>query len=634
MEEKKRKRLYLTMDEWRISPHFIDLGHVEDHETIELILVTSDDLSGAVTAEFALGKTRALAPQVSTSDGAIIILFTAAMLSEPGLGSLQIVEHYPDGAMWHSSILQYRVRDSIKANATVPEEQLTAFDRALSSYAKQMSLVTETNQIAKDALEKATEAETSVKSLTNATETDDGLMSKADKTKLDALQGPLIVYATKKEKASDDTSTTDTCTLDHTAKEIYEAMASGRVVQAYVNMPDTYTGTDGKTQDLTLIRRGIDNSYPLEKAIYFLQDKQYSIYFYRINYDKHSDAYTDGSDKVTLRGLQVQLLRMWCVDADATEAEFVTYWWAYDGRPALDLVKQHIRSELAQVSEQVTELNNFSHPLIVYATKQEKAATDVFDKYTLDHPAKEIYEAAASGREVRVYVRRSAVSQSVTDGISASYVLSSFTLFKKEPVKYTVFFKASSSDSLGGDEQYEDQNEKVYVKGNKVTMLYLSMQPADGTQAISSTWSAYDERPALDLVKTHIRSELSAVSDRVTKLESSSSGTSKLVLTATATGKSNTAGAALYSLGKTRSEVYQAVQDGTDVEVRFHDDSQNVDVILRPAYIGPSSNGLHQITFSGVYAFGASQVTAIYYYALQYDMVDEDNFILLSRRTD
>lgn len=462
MEEKKRKRLYLTMDEWRISPHFIDLGHVEDHETIELILVTSDDLSGMVTAEFALGKTRALAPQVSVSDGAIVILFTAAMLSEPGLGSLQIVEHYPDGAIWHSSILQYRVRDSIKANATVPEEQLTAFDRALSSYAKQMSLVTETNQTAKDALEKATEAETSVKSLTAATEAMDGLMSKEDKTKLDALQGPLIVYA----------------------------------------------------------------------------------------------------------------------------------------------------------------------------TKQEKAATDVFDRYTLDHPAKEIYEAAASGREVRVYVKRSAVSQSVTDGISASYVLSSFTLFKKEPVKYTVFFKASSSDSLGGDEQYEDQNEKVYVKGNKVTMLYLSMQPADGTLAISSTWSAYDGRPALDLVKTHIRSELSAVSDRVTKLEAGSSGNTKLVLTATATGKSNTAGAALYSLGKTRSEVYQAVQDGTDVEVRFHDTSQNVDVILRPAYIGPSSNGLHQIAFSGVYAFGASQVTAIYYYALQYDMVDEDNFILLSRRTD
>lgn len=249
---------------------------------------------------------------------------------------------------------------------------------------------------------------------------------------------------------------------------------------------------------------------------------------------------------------------------------------AQDIQPALDALKNTAVATDTSVglmsAEDKAKLNGLNNPLIVYATKQEKAATDVYDKYTLDHPAKEIYDAAASGRDVRVYVKRSAISQSVTEGISASYELSSFTLFKKEPVKYTVFFKASSSDSLGGDEQYEDQNEKVRVKGNKVTDLYLSMQPADGTLAISSTWSAYDGRPALDLVKTHIRSELSAVSDRVATLESASN---VLVLTASANTDTSTQSTYPYVVNHTAKEIYDAFIAGKTILIKLIGETYN-----------------------------------------------------------
>lgn len=97
-----------------------------------------------------------------------------------------------------------------------------------------------------------------------------------------------------------------------------------------------------------------------------------------------------------------------------------------------------------------------------------------------------------------------------------------------------------------------------------------------------------------------------------------------------------TAGTPLYSLGKTRSEVFQAVQAGTDVEVRFHDESLNVDVILRPAFICPGSDD-HEMLFSGMFAYNEIanfKTASIFSYALKWSCYDDDNFVLLRRRID
>lgn len=159
------------------------------------------------------------------------------------------------------------------------------------------------------------------------------------------------------------------------------------------------------------------------------------------------------------------------------------------------------------------------HPLIVRATKQAKAEgeTSTAETYVVDHTAKEIYDAAAAGRIVKLYVPQD--SGPYTGG--AYYQLSSYSYDSKTD-KYTLRFTQPGSDSYEsspGNANYQDGDGKAYLPGVRVQYIEGLLMAPDGTTLKSDNWSAYDTVPALDLVKANIRAELAAETTRADTAE-------------------------------------------------------------------------------------------------------------------
>lgn len=158
-------------------------------------------------------------------------------------------------------------------------------------------------------------------------------------------------------------------------------------------------------------------------------------------------------------------------------------------------------------------------PLIVQATKQAKAEGDTSaeDTYTIDHTAKEIYDAAAAGRIVKLYVLQGSMIYSG----GAYYQLTQYSHFIKTD-KYTLFFNQPGSDSYEsspGDANYYDGTGKAYTPGVRCSYIQGLLMAPDSTTLKSSKWSAYDAIPALDLVKSNIRAELAAETTRAKAAE-------------------------------------------------------------------------------------------------------------------
>lgn len=161
------------------------------------------------------------------------------------------------------------------------------------------------------------------------------------------------------------------------------------------------------------------------------------------------------------------------------------------------------------------------HPLIVQATKQAKAEGDASttDTYVVDHTAKEIYDAAAAGRIVKLYVPQG--SGPYTGG--AYYQLSSYSYGSKTD-KYTLRFTQPGSDSYEsspGNANYQDGDGTAYLPGVRVRYIEGMLMAPDSTTLKGHDWSAYDTVPALDLVKINIRAELAAETTRAETAEKS-----------------------------------------------------------------------------------------------------------------
>ena len=186
----------------------------------------------------------------------------------------------------------------------------------------------------------------------------------------------------------------------------------------------------------------------------------------------------------------------------------------YKGDSAYDIAVKH-----GFTGTEEEWLSSMMHPLIVQATKQAKVEgdTSTSDTYVVDHTAKEIYDAAAAGRIVKLYVPLG--SGPYTGG--AYYQLSRYSYGSKAD-KYTLHFTQPGSDSYEsspGNANYQDGDGTAYLPGVRVRYIEGMLMAPDSTTLKSQDWSAYDTVPALDLVKINIRAELAAETTRAKAAE-------------------------------------------------------------------------------------------------------------------
>lgn len=186
-----------------------------------------------------------------------------------------------------------------------------------------------------------------------------------------ALMHPLIVQATKQAKAEGDTSTADTYVVDHTAKEIYDAAAAGRIVKLYVPQDsESYTG--GQYYQLSIYAHDSKtDTYALEFTL--PDDKLYK------NDDAQMIVYKDGDGDVFLSGVQLRRIFGQSMAPDGTTLEYDVDLnpTAYNAINALDLVKTNIRAELAAETTRADTAEKANAAAISAEATRAKAAEQV-----------------------------------------------------------------------------------------------------------------------------------------------------------------------------------------------------------------------------------------------------------------